>query len=47
MNNWAIKEMSAPGLGYIVFEEVDGSLKAKGPIAKFLPENALKQILAK
>jgi aspartyl-tRNA synthetase len=44
MNNWAIKEMGAPGLGYIIFEEVDGSLKAKGPIAKFLPENALKQI---
>jgi aspartyl-tRNA synthetase len=44
MNNWAIKEMGAPGLGYIIFEEADGSLKAKGPIAKFLPENALKQI---
>ena len=44
MNNWAIKEMNAPGLGYIVFEEIDGSLIAKGPIAKFIPEDLLKKI---
>ena len=44
MNNWAIKEMSAPGLGYIIFEETDGSLVAKGPIAKFIPEGSLKKI---
>ena len=44
MNNWAIKEMNAPGLGYIVFEEIDGTLIAKGPIAKFIPEDLLKKI---
>ena len=44
MNNWAIKEMNAPGLGYIVFEEIDGSLITKGPIAKFIPEDLLKKI---
>jgi aspartyl-tRNA synthetase len=44
MNNWAIKEMNAPGLGYIIFEEIDGSLIAKGPIAKFIPEGSLKKI---
>ena len=44
MNNWAIKEMSAPGLGYIIFEEIDGSLTAKGPISKFIPEGSLKKI---
>ena len=44
MNNWAIKEMSAPGLGYIIFDEIDGSLTAKGPIAKFIPEDSLKKI---
>ena len=44
MNNWAIKEMSAPGLGYIIFEEIDGSLTAKGPISKFIPEDSLKKI---
>jgi len=44
MNNWAIKEMNAPGLGYIIFDEIDGALKAKGPIAKFIPEDQLKKI---
>ena len=44
MNNWAIKEMSAPGLGYIIFDEIDGSLTAKGPISKFIPEGSLKKI---
>ena len=44
MNNWAIKEMSAPGLGYIIFDETDGSLTAKGPISKFIPEDSLKKI---
>ena len=44
MNNWAIKEMSAPGLGYIIFDEIDGSLTAKGPISKFIPEDSLKKI---
>ena len=44
MNNWAIKEMNAPGLGYIIFDENNGILEAKGPIAKFIPEKYLKEI---
>ncbi|MDC3144441.1 aspartate--tRNA ligase [Pelagibacteraceae bacterium] len=44
MNNWAIKEMNAPGLGYIIFDEKNGVLDAKGPIAKFIPEKYLKEI---
>ncbi|MGD2132965.1 MAG: aspartate--tRNA ligase [Maricaulaceae bacterium] len=38
LNDWARKEMQAPGLGYIVFEDGDGGLEGKGPIAKFIPE---------
>jgi aspartyl-tRNA synthetase len=38
MNAWAQKEMQAPGLGYVVFEDDGGKLTGKGPIAKFLPE---------
>ena len=44
MNSWAIKEMNAPGLGYIIFEETNGTMVAKGPIAKFIPEKHLKEI---
>ncbi len=33
--------MGAPGLGYIVFEEEGGKLAGKGPIAKFLADEAL------
>jgi aspartyl-tRNA synthetase len=33
--------MGAAGLGYIVFENEGGKLSAKGPIAKFIPEDAL------
>ena len=44
MNKWAIKEMNAPGLGYIIFEELDGKLNAKGPIAKFMPEESLQEM---
>jgi aspartyl-tRNA synthetase len=47
MNKWAIKEMHAPGLGYIIFEEANGILSAKGPIAKFIPEDSLKEIFDK
>ncbi|MCJ2036091.1 aspartate--tRNA ligase [Methylobacterium sp. J-068] len=36
LNDFARAE-GAPGLGYIVFEEVDGTLTGKGPIAKFIP----------
>ena len=36
--------MSAPGLGYIVFEDEGGKLTGKGPIAKFIPAEALAQM---
>ncbi|WP_027317560.1 aspartate--tRNA ligase [Microvirga flocculans] len=39
LNDWARTE-GAPGLGYIVFEEEGGQIQAKGPIAKFIPEEA-------
>ncbi|MFP4098347.1 MAG: aspartate--tRNA ligase [Alphaproteobacteria bacterium] len=39
LNGWAQKE-GAPGLGYILFANGEG----KGPIAKFIPENAQSQI---
>ncbi len=41
LNDWARSEMDAAGLGYIIFEE-EG---AKGPIAKFIPENLLKRLM--
>ncbi len=47
LNNWAKKEMKAPGLGYIIFEEVDGILTGKGPIAKFIPSNIQLEIAKK
>lgn len=43
LNDWARRELAAPGLGYIVFEGGE----AKGPIAKFLPADALAQLKAK
>jgi aspartyl-tRNA synthetase len=36
LNEWARGE-GAAGLGYIVLDEEDGRLSAKGPIAKFIP----------
>ena len=47
LNNWAKKEMNAPGLGYIIFEEVDGILTGKGPIAKFIPSKIQLDIAKK
>ncbi len=47
LNNWAKKEMNAPGLGYIIFEEVNGILTGKGPIAKFIPSNIQLEIAKK
>jgi len=41
MNDWARNELGAPGLGYIVFENEGGGLVGKGPIAKFIPGEAL------
>jgi aspartyl-tRNA synthetase len=44
LNNWA-REEGAPGLGYIVFgQEDDGTLSAKGPIAKFLSPALLRHL---
>ena len=36
LNDFARAE-GAPGLGYIIFEDDDGTLTGKGPIAKFIP----------
>ncbi|GAB4541225.1 MAG: aspartate--tRNA ligase [Parvularculaceae bacterium] len=38
LNDWARKDLGAPGLGYILFEAGEGGLAGKGPIAKFVPE---------
>lgn len=45
LNDWARSE-GAAGLGYIVFEDDNGTLVGKGPIAKFVPEDIQKQIVA-
>lgn len=42
LNDWARRDMGAPGLGYIVFEGDE----AKGPIAKFLSPDALAALKA-
>ena len=39
LNDWARSE-GAPGLGYVIFEEENGVLSGKGPIAKFIPAEA-------
>src|SRR5580692_2342692 len=46
LNEWARNEMSAPGLGYIVFEDEGGALIGKGPIAKFIPPEATAAMAA-
>ena len=46
LNDWARSE-GAPGLGDVVFEEESGALVGKGPIAKFIPAEALAAIAAK
>jgi aspartyl-tRNA synthetase len=43
LNEWARGE-GAAGLGYIQFEEENGALVGKGPIAKFIPAEALQQM---
>jgi aspartyl-tRNA synthetase len=40
LNDWA-RELGAPGLGYILFEGSEG----KGPIAKFVPAEAQKDLI--
>ncbi len=47
LNDWARNDMGAPGLGYIVFENDGGKLAGKGPIAKFIPEDAQAALAAK
>jgi aspartyl-tRNA synthetase len=46
LNDWARGE-GAPGLGYVIFEEENGALSGKGPIAKFIPAVAQAAIAAK
>jgi aspartyl-tRNA synthetase len=43
LNEWARGE-GAPGLGYVTFEDDNGALAGKGPIAKFIPAPALADI---
>ena len=46
LNDWARGE-GAPGLGYIIFDEVAGVLTGRGPIAKFIPPDIQAMIVAK
>ena len=46
LNDWARSE-GAAGLGYVIFEETDGKLTGKGPIAKFIPDAAQTELAAK
>lgn len=46
LNDWARSE-GAPGLGYVIFEEEGGAIVGKGPIAKFIPADALNAMAAK
>jgi aspartyl-tRNA synthetase len=46
LNDWARSE-GAPGLGYVIFDEEGGALTGKGPIAKFIPAEALAAMAAK
>ena len=43
LNEWARGE-GAGGLGYIVLEEENGAVVGKGPIAKFIPPDAIQKI---
>ncbi len=45
LNDWARKEMRAPGLGYVTLQEENGQILGKGPIAKFLSDDMI-QLLA-
>jgi len=46
LNEWARSE-GAPGLGYVIFEDEDGALVGRGPIAKFIPGAALESMAKK
>ncbi|NRA87678.1 MAG: aspartate--tRNA ligase, partial [Rhizobiales bacterium] len=47
MNDWARKEMGAAGLGYIIFDDKDGEIVGRGPIAKFIPAEIQAKMVAK
>ncbi len=47
MNDWARKDMGAAGLGYIIFDEKDGEIVGRGPIAKFIPAEIQAKMVAK
>lgn len=47
LNDWARGDMGAAGLGYIVFEEEGGRPSGRGPIAKFIPPDALARLASK
>ena len=44
LNDWARTE-GAPGLGYIVLEEEGGKIVGRGPIAKFLSQEAIDKLV--
>jgi len=46
LNEWARSE-GAAGLGYVIFEDDGGKLTGKGPIAKFIPEAAQGELVAR
>ncbi len=46
LNDWARSE-GAPGLGYVIFDEENGALVGKGPIAKFIPADVQAAIATK
>jgi aspartyl-tRNA synthetase len=46
LNDWARGE-GAPGLGYIILDEENGTLVGKGPIAKFIPPDTIAAIAGK
>jgi aspartyl-tRNA synthetase len=43
LNDWARSE-GAAGLGYVILEEENGAITGKGPIAKFIPADALAEL---
>ena len=46
LNDWARSE-GAAGLGYVIFEDDGGKITGKGPIAKFIPEAAQAELIAR
>jgi aspartyl-tRNA synthetase len=46
LNDWARSE-GAAGLGYVIFEDDGGKTVGKGPIAKFIPEAAQAELIAR